>query len=165
MRLDQFEAGGGGEIAEARVEAKSHFEIVTHSPAETLEFGHTLAREFGSPCLVLLEGDLGSGKTTLTKGIISGLGLAREDEVTSPSFTLVHEYGQEKKAYHVDLYRIEGQREMATLGLDELFSQSAVVIIEWGEKLGDYRSGPYIRIKMEYLASEDRKITVERLES
>lgn len=165
MRSDQFEAGGGGEIAEARVEAKSHFEIVTHSPAETLEFGRTLAHGLESPCLMLLEGDLGSGKTTLTKGIISGLGLARPDEVTSPSFTLVHEYGQDKKAYHVDLYRIEGQQELATLGLDELFSQSAVVIIEWGEKLGDYRPGPYIRIRMEYISSEDRKITVERLES
>lgn len=165
MRPDQFESGGGGETAEARVEAKSHFEIVTHSPAETLGFGRTLAHDLESPCLVLLEGDLGSGKTTLTKGIISGLGLAREDEVTSPSFTLVHEYGQEKKAYHVDLYRIEGPQELATLGLDELFGQSAVVIIEWGEKLGDHLPGPYFRIKMEYIASEDRKITVERLES
>ncbi len=165
MRPDQFEPGGGGETAEARVEAKSHFEIVTHSPAETLEFGRTLAHDLESPCLVLLEGDLGSGKTTLTKGIISGLGLAREDEVTSPSFTLVHEYGQGKKAYHVDLYRIEGPQELATLGLDELFGQSAIVIIEWGEKLGDYLPGPHFRIRMEYIASEDRKITVERLES
>lgn len=165
MRPDQFERDGGGGTREARVEAKSHFEIVTHSPAETLEFGRTLAQDFKSPCLVLLEGDLGSGKTTLTKGIICGLGLARPDEVTSPSFTLVHEYGQDKKAYHVDLYRIEGQQELATLGLDELFSQSAVVIIEWGEKLGDNLPGPYFRIRMEYISSEDRKITVERLES
>ena len=165
MRLDHFERGGGGQIAEARVEAKSQFEIVTHSPEETLEFGRKLAHDLEPPCLVLLEGDLGSGKTTLTKGIISGLGLARPEEVTSPSFTLVHEYGREKKAYHVDLYRIEGPQELSTLGLDELFGQSAVVIIEWGEKLGDLLRGPYIRIKMEYIASEDRKITIEHLES
>lgn len=143
--------------------AKTHFEIVTHSPAETLEFGRGLARELQSPCVILLEGDLGSGKTTLTKGIISGLGLAREDEVTSPSFTLVHEYGQDQKAYHVDLYRIEGTREIATLGLDEMLSHPGVVIIEWGEKLEDQIHGPHFRIKLEHLASEDRKITVERL--
>jgi tRNA threonylcarbamoyladenosine biosynthesis protein TsaE len=146
------------------VDVKTHFEVVTHSPAETLEFGRTLAKEIQSPCLILLEGDLGSGKTTLTKGLISGMGLAGEDEVTSPSFTLVHEYGQDRKAYHVDLYRIEGTRELATLGLDEFFGQAAVVIIEWGEKLGDYLPGPHLRIKMEYLAGEDRKITIERLE-
>lgn len=152
---------GGGSSPKARVKAKTHFEVVTHSPTETLEFGLGLARELQSPCVVLLEGDLGSGKTTLTKGLISGLGLAHEDEVTSPSFTLVHEYGRDQKAYHVDLYRIEGTRELATLGLDEMFAQPAIVIIEWGEKLEDKIHGPYLRIKMEHLASEDRKITVE----
>ncbi|HEV2348668.1 MAG TPA: tRNA (adenosine(37)-N6)-threonylcarbamoyltransferase complex ATPase subunit type 1 TsaE [Terriglobia bacterium] len=143
------------------MKAKTHFEVVTHSPAETLEFGRGLARELHSPCLLLLEGDLGSGKTTLTKGIISGLGLAGEDEVTSPSFTLVHEYGRDQKAYHVDLYRIEGTRELATLGLEEIFSHPAIVIIEWGEKLEEKFRGPHLRIRMEHLASEDRKITVE----
>lgn len=144
------------------MKAKTHSEVVTHSPAETLEFGRRLAREIQPPCVVLLEGDLGSGKTTLTKGLVSGLGLAREDEVTSPSFTLVHEYGKDQKAYHVDLYRIEGTRDLATLGLDEMFSQPAIVIIEWGEKLEGNIQGPYLRIRMEHLASEDRKITVEQ---
>lgn len=136
-------------------------EIVTHSPAETLAFGRALARELHPPCLVVLEGDLGSGKTTLTKGIISGLGLAPEEEVTSPSFTLVHEYGRERKAYHVDLYRVEGTQELATLGLEEIFAQPAIVVVEWGEKLGDNVPAPYLRIQMEYVASEERKITVE----
>lgn len=154
---------GGGSTPKARVKAKTHFEVVTHSPAETLEFGRRLAPEIQSPCVVLLEGDLGSGKTTLTKGLISGLGLAREDEVTSPSFTLVHEYGQDQKAYHVDLYRIEGMRELATLGLEEMFGLPAIVIVEWGEKLEDKIQGPHLRIKMEHLACEDRKITVECL--
>jgi tRNA threonylcarbamoyladenosine biosynthesis protein TsaE len=143
------------------VKANTHFEVITHSPAETLEFGRKLALEIQPPCVVLLEGDLGSGKTTLTKGLVSGLGLAREDEVTSPSFTLVHEYGRDQKAYHVDLYRIEGARELATLGLVEMFSHPSIVIIEWGEKLIDKIHGPYFRIKMEHLASEDRKITIE----
>ncbi len=146
-----------------RVEVTKKSEVVTHSPAETLAFGRALADELPWPCLILLEGDLGSGKTTLTKGIVTGLGLAREDEVTSPSFALVHEYGRDKKAYHIDLYRIEGTRELSTLGLDDLFDQPAVVIVEWGEKLGEWASRAQFRIQMEYVASDDRKITVEHL--
>lgn len=165
MRPGQLHKGGGASAPETQARAATSFEIVTHSAAETLEFGRTLARDLHAPCLVLLEGDLGSGKTTLTKGIVSGLGLAQQDEVTSPSFALVHEYGQEKKAYHVDLYRIEGPRELATLGLEELFSQPAVVIVEWGEKLGKYAERAHFRITMEHLASDDRNIKVERLTS
>ena len=164
MTFDLFFFMGDGRRIENTQKSKVRItEVVTHSPAETLVFGRALARELRSPCLVLLEGELGSGKTTLTKGIIAGLGLAGEDEVTSPSFTLVHEYGGEEKAYHVDLYRIEAPQELATLGLEELFGQPAIVIVEWGEKLGDNVPGPYLRIQMEYLAREDRKITVERL--
>jgi tRNA threonylcarbamoyladenosine biosynthesis protein TsaE len=145
------------------LEVTNILEVVTHSPDETLALGRALARELRSPCLVLLEGELGSGKTTLTKGIVAGLGAAREDEVTSPSFTLVHEYGWEPKVYHVDLYRIESLRDLETLGLEDLWNQQATVIVEWGEKLGDNLLGPRVRIQLEYLAGEDRRITVERL--
>lgn len=165
MRPGQPQKSGGGSAPQAHLRAGSGIEIVTHSAAETLDFGRKLARDLHAPCLVLLEGDLGSGKTTLAKGIVSGLGLAREDEVTSPSFALIHEYGQKRKAYHVDLYRIEGPQELATLGLEELFSQPAVVIVEWGEKLGHHSERAQFRIKMEHLASDDRKITIERLAS
>ena len=82
-------------------------ETVTHSPEQTLATGRQLASEFHPPCLVILEGELGSGKTTLAKGIVAGLGAAREEAVSSPTFTLVHEYGNANKVYHVDLYRIE----------------------------------------------------------
>jgi len=140
-------------------------QLVTHSAAETLEFGRRLARELKPPCVVLLEGELGSGKTTLTKGIVSGLGLAGEEEVTSPSFTMVHEYGRNQKAYHVDLYRVETPQELATLGLEEIFAQPTIVIIEWGEKLGDNAPLPCYRIRMEYVTSEERKIEVSRPES
>ena len=145
------------------LEAIKTLEVVTHSPEETLALGRALARELQPPCLVLLEGELGSGKTTLTKGIVAGLGAAREEEVTSPSFTLVHEYGCEPKVYHVDLYRIEGVRDLETLGLDDLWNQQATVIVEWGEKLGDNPPAPRVRIQLEYLAGENRRITVERL--
>jgi len=163
MRPGQLQKAGAGSTPGPQAKAETRFELLTHSAAETLEFGRLLAHELLAPCLILLEGDLGSGKTTLTKGIVSGLLLAKEDEVTSPSFALVYEYGQEKKAYHVDLYRIESPQELSTLGLEELFAQPAVVIVEWGEKLGKYATRAQFRIKMEYLASDDRKITVERL--
>jgi tRNA threonylcarbamoyladenosine biosynthesis protein TsaE len=136
---------------------------VTHSPEETVSFGRELAQEFQPPCFVLLEGELGSGKTTLVKGILASLASIPEDEVTSPSFTLVHEYGPEGKAYHVDLFRVEGARDLATLGLDDLEGRDATVLIEWGEKLGENVPRPCVRIRFEHLGRDERRITVERL--
>jgi len=140
-------------------------ERVTRSPEETVAFGRELAVHLRPPCLVLLEGELGSGKTTLAKGIVAGLGAAGEDEVTSPSFTLVHEYGSTGKVYHADLYRIEGPRDLATLGLEDLVDQATTVLVEWGEKLGDNAPIPCVRIRMEHRGSDDRRILVERVEA
>jgi tRNA threonylcarbamoyladenosine biosynthesis protein TsaE len=141
----------------------NRLEFVTHSAEETIELGAKLARKLPQPCLLVLEGELGSGKTTLVKGIVSGLGVARQEEVTSPSFTLVHEYGTERKVYHADLYRVEGVREQATLGLEDLLEQEAMVIVEWGEKLMDQDVNAQVRIHMELLDGEDRRITIEGL--
>jgi tRNA threonylcarbamoyladenosine biosynthesis protein TsaE len=140
-----------------------HFSLVTHSPEETVKFGRELATELHPPCMVLLEGELGSGKTTLVKGILASLTSIPEDEVTSPSFTLVHEYGAGGKVYHVDLYRVEGARDLATLGLDDLLGQDATILIEWGEKLGEDVPRPCVRIHLEHLGRDERRITVERL--
>jgi tRNA threonylcarbamoyladenosine biosynthesis protein TsaE len=136
---------------------------VTHSPDETILLGRELAAHLQPPCVVLLEGDLGAGKTTLVKGIVAGLGAAREDEVTSPSFTLVHEYGSEGRVYHADLYRIEGARDLATLGLEEF--AAATVLVEWGEKLGDDAPLPCVRIRLEHLGHDERRIVAERMEA
>jgi tRNA threonylcarbamoyladenosine biosynthesis protein TsaE len=136
-------------------------ERTTRSTEETIAFGRELARELAAPCLILLEGDLGTGKTTLTKGIVAGLGAAREEEVTSPSFTLVQEYGDSPKVFHADLYRIEGVRELGTLGLEEFLAQNAIVIVEWGEKLWDNAPAPQVVIRMEHVSSEERRIAVE----
>jgi tRNA threonylcarbamoyladenosine biosynthesis protein TsaE len=141
------------------------FDVVTRSPEETMAFGRTLADTLTPPCVALLEGELGSGKTTLVKGIASGLGAAPEEEVTSPSFTLVHEYGGDHKVYHVDLYRLEGARELATLGLEELTAQRATVLVEWGEKLGARTPASYVRIRLEHLSASERRIIVERIEN
>ena len=141
------------------------FDGVTHSPEETVRLGRELAAHFEPPCWVLVEGDLGAGKTTLAKGIVAGLGVASEDEVTSPSFTLVHEYGSGGKVYHADLYRIEGARDLATLGLEDLSSAAATVLVEWGEKLADHVPSPCVRIRLEHLGGDDRRIVVERQEA
>ncbi|HEX5481541.1 MAG TPA: tRNA (adenosine(37)-N6)-threonylcarbamoyltransferase complex ATPase subunit type 1 TsaE [Terriglobia bacterium] len=146
------------------------YDIVTGSPEETLAFGRKLAKSLQPPCTALLEGDLGSGKTTLTKGVAAGLGAAREEDVTSPTFTLVHEYsgsspeaaGRGFKVYHVDLYRIDGLREIESLGLEELFQPWSTVMIEWGEKLPQRPLGSIIRIRMEVLAENQRRIIVEK---
>jgi tRNA threonylcarbamoyladenosine biosynthesis protein TsaE len=136
-------------------------QIVSHSSEQTTAFGRELAKQFRPPCLVLLEGELGSGKTVLAKGIVAGLGAAPEEEVSSPTFTLIHEYGDRVRVYHVDLYRVEGSAELATMGLEELINQDAVVLVEWGEKFASIFPTPDFHIKLEHLGYEDRRITIE----
>jgi tRNA threonylcarbamoyladenosine biosynthesis protein TsaE len=135
-------------------------EIVTHSAEETTRWGREFATRLKPPVLVLLSGDLGSGKTTLTKGIVSGLGAAREEEVTSPTFTLVHVYGNAKKVYHADLYRIESFHDLETLGLEDLFDQPGVVILEWAERFPLSSPSPQKRIRLEHLGGDARRIRV-----
>ena len=157
---NQHERRGAAQLPHA---TGLRLEVITHSPEETLALGKQLTKHFLPPCVVSLEGELGSGKTTLVKGIVAGLGAAREDEVTSPSFTLVHEYGRNPKVYHADLYRVEGARDLATLGLEDLMNQDTVVLIEWGEK--STLATATVRIKLEHLGGDDRRIVVERVSS
>ena len=109
-------------------------EFITHSAEETTAWGRELASRLKPPTLVLLSGDLGSGKTTLTKGIVSALGAAREEDVTSPTFTLLHTYGEAQPVFHGDLYRIESFHDFETLGMEDLFAKPAIVILEWSER-------------------------------
>jgi tRNA threonylcarbamoyladenosine biosynthesis protein TsaE len=113
-----------------------------------------------APVLVLLTGDLGTGKTTLTKGIVAGLGVAEEDEVTSPTFTLVHVYGAEEQVHHADLYRIENFHDFETLGLEDIFAKPGVVILEWSERFPLESPWPQMRIRLEHLGGDARKISV-----
>jgi tRNA threonylcarbamoyladenosine biosynthesis protein TsaE len=110
--------------------------------------------------LLLLTGELGSGKTTLTKGIVAGLGAASEDEVTSPTFTLVHVYGNADKVYHGDLYRIESFHDFETLGLEDAFATPAVVILEWSEKFPLESPWPQVRLRLEHAGGDKRRISV-----
>ena len=135
-------------------------EFISHSAEETTRWGREFAARLKAPVLVLLFGELGSGKTTLTKGIVSGLGAAAEEEVTSPTFTLVHVYGRKAKVYHADLYRIESQADFETLGLEDLFAAPAVVILEWPERFALRTEWPQVRLRLEHLGGDARRITV-----
>jgi tRNA threonylcarbamoyladenosine biosynthesis protein TsaE len=137
-------------------------EVTTHSPEETIDLGRRLAAEsLVPPKLVLLRGPLGAGKTTLIKGIAEGFEAAPADEVTSPTFTLVHEYhGPRIGIYHIDLYRIDTERELATLGLEDMFEPSNVLLIEWGEKFPRLLRERDVEITIERLGETDRKISI-----
>ncbi len=136
-------------------------QVITHSPDETIAFGRTLADLLAPPKLVLVRGELGAGKTTLVKGIAAAFDAAPEDEVTSPTFTLVHEYrGPRVNVFHVDLYRIDSERELETLGLEDLFEPNNILLVEWGEKFPRFIRDRDVEIRLERVGENDRKISV-----
>ncbi|MGB0039571.1 MAG: tRNA (adenosine(37)-N6)-threonylcarbamoyltransferase complex ATPase subunit type 1 TsaE [Terriglobales bacterium] len=131
----------------------------THSPEETIAYGRALASEISPPLLVLLRGDLGAGKTTLVKGIAEGFHAARADDVTSPTFTLVHEYRSARATlYHIDLYRIDSERELETLALDDLLAPTSILLIEWGEKFPGLRRDCDFEITLKRVGETERRI-------
>ncbi len=130
----------------------------TDSEEETIALGEQLAAELSAPCLVLLIGNLGAGKTTLAKGIVKGLGAASAEEVSSPTFTLIHEYSP--RVYHIDLYRIDRAQDLPALGLEELFDRNAVVLMEWGERFPEILANPHVEIRLEASGEESRLIEV-----
>lgn len=135
--------------------------LLTQSSEETILRGREIGSRLRPPVLILLSGELGAGKTTLAKGLVSGLGAAKEDEVTSPTFTLVHKYECGVRVYHVDLYRIESAQDFDTLGLEEIFDEPAVVIIEWADKLRLRTDWPVVRIELEHVSERERRILIE----
>ena len=112
-----------------------NIQFETHSPNDTLILGERIGRHLEAGDIVLLFGDLGAGKTTLTQGIARGLGVAQEEYVRSPSFTLVNQYKGKVPVFHIDLYRIDSSHELEDLGLEEVFSSEGISIVEWAEKL------------------------------
>ena len=138
---------------------------ITHSAEETIAFGRRLAAELSPPLIVLLRGDLGAGKTTLVKGIAEGFAAALAEDVTSPTFTLVHEYrGPSVTLYHIDLYRIDTLRELETLGLDDLLAPNCVLLIEWGEKFPRFERDKDVEIILERVGEEQAGETERRIQ-
>lgn len=136
-------------------------ELISNSPEETIELGAWLAARIQPPTLVMLYGSLGAGKTTLAKGIISGLGAARSEEVTSPTFTLVHAFQNRCRVYHVDLYRVEGAQDLETIGLEDLLSEPAIVVVEWAEKLSVRTAWPIVAVHIQPGVADTRRIQLE----
>jgi tRNA threonylcarbamoyladenosine biosynthesis protein TsaE len=134
----------------------------TSSEEETVELGRMIARALPARACILLIGNLGAGKTTLAKGIIHGLGVAEPEEVASPTFTLIHEYG-EGRVYHIDLYRLDKVEELATLGLDDIFDREAVVLIEWGERFPGKMPAQRMEIRLSAIDPTERQIEILNL--
>jgi tRNA threonylcarbamoyladenosine biosynthesis protein TsaE len=146
-------------------EAVRTYEFTTKSDADTIEVGRKLVKLLQPPQLIILRGELGTGKTTLVKGIAQALDAAEADEVTSPTFTLIHEYdgtqhGKVVKLFHLDVYRLEGERQLETLGLDELLTDNALVLVEWGEKFKSIKKKSTGEIAITSTGGDARKITV-----
>ncbi len=134
----------------------------TRSAAETAEVGARIAAMLSPPAVVMLIGDLGSGKTTLAKGIVQALGAAPPEEVLSPTFSLVHEYEGEPKVYHLDLYRLDTVPQLETLGLEDIWEQRAIVLIEWGERFDSELPGVRLEVRLDYDGDHGRVIEIGR---
>ncbi len=132
----------------------------TDSEEETIALGRTLAAAtLPAAGLVLLIGNLGAGKTTLAKGIVEGRGVARQDEVSSPTFTLIHEYGDPPRVYHIDLYRLDEARQAANLGIDDLLLDAkALVLIEWGERFPELWPASRTEIRIVRNPASDQRL-------
>jgi tRNA threonylcarbamoyladenosine biosynthesis protein TsaE len=136
--------------------------IRTRSEEETIALGEEIARTLPRPAVVLLIGDLGAGKTTLAKGIVKGLGAAAPEDVSSPTYTLIHEFGEKDKVYHIDLYRLEHESEVRALGLDDLLASDAILLVEWGERFPAQWPPDRIEIRLAWTSEDVREITVTR---
>lgn len=139
-------------------------EMLSRSTEETISRGRELASSLRPPLLILLTGELGAGKTTLAKGIISGLGVAAEEDITSPTFTLIHTFTGRVKVFHVDLYRVSDVHDFDTLGLEDIFAEPAIVLIEWPERMRLRTDWPVLRIALEHVEESSRKITIDSRE-
>jgi tRNA threonylcarbamoyladenosine biosynthesis protein TsaE len=146
-----------------RTEEMKEKRFKTRSEAGTLAMGERVAEMLlPAPKLIVLRGDLGAGKTTLVKGVAAALGAAEAEDVTSPTFTLVHEYVAPKvRLYHLDLYRLETERELLTLGLEEMAEQpDALVLVEWGEKFPSIVGRADGEIAIEHAGGDERLFLV-----
>jgi tRNA threonylcarbamoyladenosine biosynthesis protein TsaE len=157
-------------------QAEYPLEFLSHSAEETITKGREIATGLRPPVIVMLTGELGSGKTTLTKGIISGLGAAREEDVTSPTFTLVHVFHNQSpagsppqadpracKVYHADLYRVANFQDLESLGLEDALDEQAVVIVEWSERFTFRTDWPRVDIRLEHAGGDSRRIVISGL--
>ena len=134
------------------------------SEEQTREFGRRLGAELPDQAVVLLIGDLGAGKTTLAQGIVEGRGAARAGDVSSPTFTLIHEYGNPTSVYHADLYRLDSADQARRLGLEDIYDARALLLIEWGERFPEVLPEKRIEIRLTHVGEDLRRIEVSFLD-
>jgi len=137
---------------------------ISHSFQQTFDLAKSLGESLTQPAIFLLEGNLGAGKTVFAKGLICGLGQGDPDDVPSPSFTLINEYDLRLKAFHIDLYRLETREDLLSLDLEEIFSQPAVILVEWAEKLGKPDLPGVFKVKIEDLGNDERRIEIKPMD-
>lgn len=133
---------------------------ISNSPQNTLEIGSKIGKSLSGGEIILLSGDLGAGKTLLTKGIAQGLGIERSTIVVSPSFTLVNIYKARLDIIHVDLYRLDSD-EVYELGLEDFMDKDHIMVVEWAERAKGFFHGNILEIFIEYLGEESRRISFD----
>ena len=138
----------------------AELEWISRSAQETIRWGRELAARIKPPLLILLAGELGAGKTTLAKGLVAGFGAGHEEDVTSPTFTLIHVFHDHTSVYHVDLYRVSDFHDLETLGLEDVLAEPAIVVVEWAEKFRLRSDWPAIEIHLEHLDETSRRVVV-----
>ena len=126
---------------------------ISHSEAETESLANTLANQLPPGLVILLEGDLGTGKSVVARGIIRGLGIT-DDYITSPTFTLVNSYPEGRlPVHHFDLYRITHPDELGFIGMEDYLDDGSVVLVEWPDKGGEWIPADHLHIRLEYVQS------------
>ncbi len=144
---------------EIELEKEATLQWCSPSEQETIKLGEVLGEILEEGSIVALIGDLGTGKTTLAKGIVRGLGGSEDDEVTSPSFVLVNQYQGRLPIFHMDLYRLMNLRELTELGWEEFAFATGITLIEWAEKIKPFLPPEYVEINLQWLNQETREIT------
>ena len=134
-------------------------DILSKSTDQTIKLGERLAKHLRKGDIFCLQGDLGSGKTTLIKGIAKGLKIASE-KVTSPTFVLMNAYEGRLPLYHFDLYRLEEIHEISSIGYEEFLYGDGVAVIEWAERLGALTPKEYLRIELAHKGEDQRLIKI-----
>jgi tRNA threonylcarbamoyladenosine biosynthesis protein TsaE len=137
--------------------------LTTNSAEQTISAGRELAKILNDGDVIVFTGPLGAGKTTFIKGIALGLGVS-ENDIKSPSFTLVNEYPATKPMYHLDLYRMKDSSELYEIGWDDYLLRDGIIVVEWGEKARDFLPEKRIEISLEITGESERKISLSFIE-
>jgi tRNA threonylcarbamoyladenosine biosynthesis protein TsaE len=136
------------------------FEMRTRQVAETQNLGKTIGTLLENPCIIALNGNLGSGKTVFVQGLAKGLEVPADYYITSPTFTLVNEYPGRFRLFHVDLYRLNSTSDLEDLGWDDLLSEPAVIAVEWADKLAADSFDEYLAVNLQISANRERRISL-----